>query len=123
MRWAAAGALVLGMVSSAGAQSTTTINCTGTNSVIGPKVGYQQLTVSTVAVALTVPPGSVVAVAVLEGGAIRYRDDGTNPTAGIGMPVAAGAGALICVRELAPFRAIRSGGTDGVLNVSFYGTP
>ncbi len=52
--------------------------------------GYQQITSLSAAVALTVPDGATMAVIVPEAQAIRWRDDGTNPTASVGMPVAVG---------------------------------
>src|SRR4051794_32367756 len=51
--------------------------------------GYQQLSVTTgTAVALTVPAGSKFAV-IQTSGEVRWRDDGTNPTATVGMKLAA----------------------------------
>lgn len=55
--------------------------------------GYQQVAVDS-ATALTVPAackGSPVLVVITpEAQAVRYRDDGTNPTATVGMPMAVG---------------------------------
>lgn len=83
--------------------------------------GYQQLTVSTTAVGLTVPSGAGRAVIVVEAQPIRYRDDGTAPTASVGMLCAAALRFDIESREsLLAFRAIRQGGVDAVLSISYY---
>ena len=50
-------------------------------------LGYQQVTSLSSAAGLTVPAGAVVAVLNAEGQAIRWRDDGTNPTASVGMMI------------------------------------
>ncbi len=51
-------------------------------------LGYEQLTSLTTATALTPPAGATLAVISVEGAAVRYRDDGTAPTATVGMPLA-----------------------------------
>lgn len=53
-------------------------------------LGYQQITSVSSAAGLTPPQGATLALIVPETQAIRWRDDGTNPTASVGMPVAAG---------------------------------
>ena len=48
-------------------------------------VGYIGLAVSSAAVALgTLPSGADRAVVIVEGGPVRWRDDGTMPTASVG---------------------------------------
>lgn len=85
--------------------------------------GYQQITVSTTAVGLTVPDGATRAVLGIEAQPLRYRTDGTNPTASVGMLQAASTFVELSGADtLANFKAIRSGGTDSVLNVSYYGS-
>lgn len=54
-------------------------------------LGYQQITGLSSAKGLTVPQGATLAVMTPLTQAIRWRDDGTNPTASVGMPIAAGA--------------------------------
>lgn len=87
-------------------------------------VGYQQITSLATATALTIPtapppsgPPTIVEVCV-ETAAVRYRDDGTAPTATVGIPVAAGA----CFQYSANLAAIQfiqqAGGA--VLNVAYY---
>jgi len=53
-------------------------------------LGYQQITSLSSAAGLTPPQGATLALIVPETQAIRWRDDGTNPTGSVGMPVAAG---------------------------------
>lgn len=50
-------------------------------------LGYQQITSLSSATALTVPSGATLAIIVPETQAVRWRDDGTDPTASVGMPV------------------------------------
>jgi hypothetical protein len=50
-------------------------------------LGYQQITSLSASTALTVPSGSTMAVIVAESQAVRWRDDGTAPTATVGMPM------------------------------------
>lgn len=53
-------------------------------------LGYQQLTSLSAATALTVPARATRVVITCEAQAVRYRDDGTAPTASVGMPLAVG---------------------------------
>jgi hypothetical protein len=52
-------------------------------------LGYQQILATTLAAAtpLAVPAGAQVAVIRSETANVRWRDDGTAPTSGIGMPL------------------------------------
>lgn len=56
--------------------------------------GYQQIATLTTSTTLTIPPACggnpTLAVITPEAQAVRYRDDGTDPTAAIGMPMAVG---------------------------------
>lgn len=54
-------------------------------------LGYQQITSLGAATGLTVPAGATLAVIAPLTQSVRWRDDGVNPTASIGMPIAAGA--------------------------------
>lgn len=80
--------------------------------------GYQQISVLTASTGLTVPANSDFALIQVEGQAIRYRDDGTAPTAAIGMLLPVGA-ILEYNGDLAAFRAIEVA-VGGKLNVSYY---
>lgn len=53
-------------------------------------LGYEQVTSLGSATGLTVPTGAEFAIIVPETQAVRWRDDGTNPTASVGMPLATG---------------------------------
>lgn len=61
-------------------------------------MGYQQITSLSAATGLTVPPRTpnglnqkpTFALIVAEGQSVRWRDDGTAPTASVGMPLVVG---------------------------------
>jgi hypothetical protein len=55
------------------------------------KLGYQQITSLSAATALTVPAGAALAIITPETQAVRWRDDGTAPTATVGYPLPVGA--------------------------------
>jgi hypothetical protein len=91
--------------------------------------GYEQLTLSTgSATALAaipsktsnVPPLSVtLTIIIVSSNDVRFRDDGTNPTASVGMPIAAG-GSWIYTGNPANLRFIRQSATNAVLDVMYY---
>lgn len=82
-------------------------------------LGYQQVIGAAGATALTVPPGSQFCIITPEAQAIRWRDDGTNPTAAIGYPLAVG-NELVYTGNLATFRMIEQvAGTT--VNICYYG--
>lgn len=54
-------------------------------------LGYQQITSLSAATGLTVPAGATMALVTPETQGVRWRDDGTDPTASVGMIIAAGA--------------------------------
>lgn len=81
-------------------------------------MGFQQITVLTSAVGLVVPPGARYAIIQPTGQPVRWRDDGANPTAAIGMRVVVGAD-LEYVGDLTAIKFIQEAAT-AVLNVSFY---
>jgi hypothetical protein len=88
-------------------------------------VGYQQLTVSSAAVALTVPapsgnlPGPNCALIRVSGAGVRYRDDGTNPAAGTGYPLNVG-DSIPYYGNLSVLKFIRSGSADATLDIVYY---
>lgn len=94
-----------------------------------PKVGFdfEVITVSSTAVGLTAskyaPAGAEradSAFLTLEGGEIRYRYDGTNPTASVGHRLSDGGYVvLIGQNQLEKFKAIRVGGSDGSLSTTY----
>lgn len=92
-------------------------------------IGSQTLVVSSTALSLTVPQGTKWALINVQTAGIRYRTDGTDPTATVGIPVASGAvidrvlvGGLDWINWLKKVRMIRSSGTDADVYVEFYGT-
>jgi hypothetical protein len=81
-------------------------------------LGYVQLTSIGSATGLTPPSDATIAEITVEAQGIRYRDDGTAPTATVGMPVAAGnsfqyAGDLTTVQFIAQT-------AGAILNISYY---
>ncbi len=86
---------------------------------LSPTGSYQQLVNPATSTALTVPPGARYAMLNVEGAnGIRMRDDGTAPTATVGILLTAGTnywytGKLAAVRVIA-------GGAAGTLNVLYY---
>lgn len=83
-------------------------------------LGYQQLTAITAATALTVPTGARYAVLVAEAQNVRWRDDGTAPTATVGMLLTTSAPAFIYCGKLSAVNVIAA--TAGaILNVAYYG--
>jgi hypothetical protein len=81
-------------------------------------LGYQQITSLSSATGLTIPRGTTLALIVPETQNVRWRDDGTNPTASVGMPIFVGA-SLSYDGDLSRIRFIES--TAGAtLNISYY---
>lgn len=91
------------------------------NTVALKVLGYVQIVGAAVSTGLTVPAGASRALITVGAQAVRYRDDGVNPTAAIGMPLAVGATLDYNAQGLTALRFIEVvAGT--VLDVSFYGT-
>jgi len=82
-------------------------------------LGYQQITVLTAAVGLTVPTGTRMIRIIPESQAVRWRDDGTNPTATVGQPLAVGAELIYTANAAGVLKFIEQ--TAGAkLNVTYY---
>ena len=81
--------------------------------------GYQQITDCDPAVGLTVPAGANIAVIQAQAFAVRYRDDGTNPTSTVGMVLAAGT-AITYTAALASIKFIDTAAGAAILNISYY---
>lgn len=81
-------------------------------------LGYQQLTSLAAATGLTVPAGADCCVIFAETQAVRFRDDGTNPTATIGVPLAVG----VEFFYIGPMSAIKfiEQTASAKLNVAYY---
>jgi len=72
-------------------------------------------------VSLTVPRGSELAVVVVETEDLRYRDDGTSPTATVGTLLKADNSLVVCTKALDRIEFIRDGASDSTINVNYYG--
>jgi hypothetical protein len=79
--------------------------------------GQYALSVST-ATSLTVPTGATVAQICVESATVRYRDDGSAPTASSGVPVLAGS----CFQYAGPLASIQFIAAAGspTIDVAFY---
>lgn len=80
--------------------------------------GYQQITALSSATALTVPAGARYALLKCTAQAVRWRDDGTNPTAAIGMLIDVG-DEFFYAGKLSRLRFIEAT-ASAVLDVSYY---
>lgn len=81
-------------------------------------LGYQQITSLSASTALTVPAGATRAIIIAESQGVRWRDDGTAPTASVGMvlPVLV---TLSYDGDLNRIRFIQQA-ASATLNVSYY---
>jgi hypothetical protein len=81
-------------------------------------LGYQQITSLSSATGLTIPRGTTLALIVPETQNVRWRDDGADPTASVGMPIFVGA-SLSYDGDLNRIKFIES--TAGAtLNICYY---
>jgi hypothetical protein len=80
--------------------------------------GYQQIASLAAAQTLTAPAGATFALVACEGQAVRWRDDGTAPTAAVGMELWVGQ-TLIYDGPLAAISFIQEA-AGAKLNVAFY---
>jgi hypothetical protein len=81
-------------------------------------LGYQQITSLSSATGLTIPQGTTLALIVPETQNVRWRDDGADPTASVGMPIFVGA-SLSYDGDLNRIKFIES--TAGAkLNICYY---
>lgn len=82
-------------------------------------LGYEQVTGLSSAKALTVPNGAKRALITATTQAVRWRDDGTNPTSSVGMPLAVNV-TILYTGDLSALKFIEQT-ASAVLNVSYYG--
>jgi hypothetical protein len=82
-------------------------------------LGYQQITPLTTASGLTVPATATFAIISVEGSNVRWRDDGTAPTATVGMPMYAGSAPQVFSGNLATAQFI-STSTPSTLDIAYY---
>jgi hypothetical protein len=93
---------------------------------ITTRLGYQQITDLSAATSLTVPIVDVqglsckpsIAIITPEAQAVRWRDDGTNPSATVGMPLAVGV-TLQYDGDLTKIKFFEQAG-GAKLNISYY---
>lgn len=81
-------------------------------------LGYEQITGLSSAKALTPPATATYAIIQAEAQAVRWRDDGTNPSATVGMTIASG-GELRYDGNLTTIRFFEAA-ASAKLNVSYY---
>ncbi len=81
-------------------------------------LGYQQISAATLATAtaLTIPTGASAALVSVDTAGVRWRDDGTAPTAAIGM-------ALIATATSSPMLAFGGGSMTAVKFILISGSP
>lgn len=92
----------------------------GTIPVFGAIVGYVQIT-PTIATGLTSPPAAATfAVIAAEAGNVRWRADGTAPTATVGMPFWGTAFLTVPLAYFGSIQFINMTGSTSVLNVMYY---
>lgn len=84
----------------------------------GKPLGFQQITGLNTVKALTVPAGASWALIDAESQVVRWRDDGTDPTATVGKRLASG-GEMLYDGDLAAIRFIEET-ASAKLNVTFY---
>lgn len=94
--------------------------CPGVLFPLAP-IGYESLSVGATAVGLTIPARAEQAYGVLEDNAVRYRDDGTDPTADEGLLLPTGSVVVICSPSLGRIKFISDTGAAGILKVAYYG--
>lgn len=93
---------------------------------ITTRLGYQQITSLSSATSLTVPSVDknglncrpAIAIITPEGEDVRWRDDGVDPTASVGMPLAAGV-TLQYDGDLTLIKFIEQNG-GAKINISYY---
>lgn len=83
-------------------------------------LGYQQITSLSSATGLTIPAGATEALVVPETQNVRWRDDGTNPTASVGMPHVAGDALKYDAAQLPSIKFIEVA-SGAKLNIAYYG--
>lgn len=81
--------------------------------------GYQQVTDLTAVAGIAPPESACVALIQAEGAAVRWRDDGVNPTPSVGMRLPAGS-ELHYDGNMSAVRFIQEG-SGAKLNISYYG--
>ena len=81
--------------------------------------GYQQINNLAAATALTVPDGATYAIITAQTQAVRWRDDGTDPTSTVGYPL--DTGIELCYDGQLPRIKFIEQASGGAINVASYG--
>jgi hypothetical protein len=81
-------------------------------------LGYQQITSLSASTGLTTPEGARYARIACTGQDVRWRDDGTAPTASVGMPLPVGA-EMLYSGKLEALKFIEQS-ASAVLNIAYY---
>lgn len=81
-------------------------------------LGTESITVSTSVEVLTPPEGASFAFLVVRTQGVRYTDDGTEPSSSVGAELAAGD--VVRAYDLPAVQLIRSGASDGRVDVLYY---
>jgi hypothetical protein len=82
-------------------------------------LGYQQITNLSAAVGLTVPTGARRALVIAETQAVRWRADGTDPSATVGMPLAVATVLDVALTNLAVIKFFEQA-ASAKLNVHYF---
>lgn len=82
-------------------------------------LGHQQLTSLSAATALTVPTGARFAYVRCETQSVRWRDDGTDPTASVGMLMATTDAPMLFESNLSAIKFIETV-ASAKLDVAYY---
>lgn len=85
-------------------------------------LGYQRLVLTSSPATITVPAGATCALISADGAGIRWRDDGTTPTATLGMLMGSGGSPLEYWGPLSSIQVITAGAGSPVVCVSYYRT-
>lgn len=80
--------------------------------------GYAQLTCAA-ATGLTIPAGCVRVIITPEAQAVRWRMDGTNPTAAVGYPLAVGSELVLTASQMTQIKFIEQT-ASAKLNVNYF---
>jgi hypothetical protein len=83
-------------------------------------LGYQQIIGLAAATVPTVPDGCSLIVVAPETQGVRYRDDGTDPTAAIGFPLNPGQVLFFTGAQIPRLKFIQQAATS-TLNLLYYG--
>ena len=87
----------------------------------GKPNGYEKLTVDATARAFTIPASTTHLLLVVATAKIWWRDDGTDPVSGTGIPLLSGQSLeLDDVRSIKKFKAIRDAGVSAILHINYY---